>query len=437
MRRAVVITVSALLVTLLTSCEAERRNASQSPGVTTTAPGASAPPKDEASQRAADADHLITEMEAGHPDLFHSITRREFDRAAQEFRERAPLLTDEQFLVEVMRLNALPTLQGRDGHAGVFTFFNPGAELHSLPLRTYEFSDGLFVVDARPPYRDLIGVEIIEIGGASMEEVRSRISPLISRDNSTTVKGRLPPTAMTLEVLKGTGLVDSDSPTLTFSHGSGHTFMRRIEPIPTDEYNDWLGGHMFMLRLPPDPQVLYLSRPKSPAWIKYLADSRTLYAQYNLVENGYLLSERIEGVIRRRRVDRVVFDIRHNPGGDNTQYRSLVDLFSSRVINGKRPLFVIAGRVTFSAAGNLAGELDAATDAIFVGEPPGGSPNQYGDRYEIELPHSGIVAGVPVYFVEVVPGDDRLAIRPDIPAVISSDDFFDHRDPALEAILAR
>jgi C-terminal processing protease CtpA/Prc len=96
---------------------------------------------------------------------------------------------------------------------------------------------------------------------------------------------------------------------------------------------------------------------------------------------------------------------------------------------------VLIGRKTFSAAGNLAAVLDHETRARFVGEPTGGSPNQWGDAAQVALPSLGLTVHVALQAVEVVPDDRRLEVRPDVPAEPTAADFFAGRDPVLARAL--
>lgn len=101
-----------------------------------------------------------------------------------------------------------------------------------------------------------------------------------------------------------------------------------------------------------------------------------------------------------------------------------------------RSLFVITGRNTFSAASLFAAGLESQTDAIFVGEPMGGSPNLYGDPEEISLGFSGLVVKVASrFFVGSTRHDPRLTIRPSITAAVTPSDYFKGIDTALQAIL--
>ena len=101
-------------------------------------------------------------------------------------------------------------------------------------------------------------------------------------------------------------------------------------------------------------------------------------------------------------------------------------------------LYVLIGRITFSAAANFATDLEQKTGAMFVGEAMGGSPNLYGDARPIACR----TAPGPIYHVrrryweKSTADDPRITIEPDDPP--SSDSPSDRstsrgRDPVLEA----
>ena len=203
-----------------------------------------------------------------------------------------------------------------------------------------------------------------------------------------------------------------------------------------DEYNDWAGP--YGLHLPPTPGVLYLSRTLVPLWFRVLPETGTLYVQYNRVEDLSLTRlYRLRRLARRPNIQRLVVDIRHNYGGQSDAYLPLLRLLVGTVRRHPRPLYVITGRNTFSAASLFAARLRCRTHPIFVGEPAGGSPNLYGNSEDVTLPYSGLAVSVASqFFVGCRRNDPRLTIRPDIPVALSSADYFAGRDPALEAVLA-
>src|SRR4029079_19338075 len=99
-------------------------------------------------------------------------------------------------------------------------------------------------------------------------------------------------------------------------------------------------------------------------------------------------------------------------------------------------LYVLIGRLTFSAAGNFATEVEAKTGAVFVGEDMGSSPNLYGDVLRSPLRTIGIdVYIASIYWQKSTADDQWITIEPDIAVPYSSDDYFSDRDPVLAAAL--
>lgn len=136
-------------------------------------------------------------------------------------------------------------------------------------------------------------------------------------------------------------------------------------------------------------------------------------------------------------VEKFVLDIRHNGGGNNTLNLPIVHgmIRRSDTIGAPERFFVVIGRETFSAAQNLATLLDIHTDATFVGEPTGGSPNHFGDAVTIRLPNSGLPVRIATLrWQDSDPRDTRPWIAPEIAVDLSFADFFSGQDPALGAI---
>ena len=112
------------------------------------------------------------------------------------------------------------------------------------------------------------------------------------------------------------------------------------------------------------------------------------------------------------------------------------DVLRDPAINRPGGLFVIVGRITFSAAANFATDLEQETGAVFAGEAMGGSPNLYGDARKIHLPYGTQDLYMATrYWERSTPDDQRITIEPTIRVSLSSADYFAGRDPVLDAIL--
>ncbi len=383
----------------------------------------------------ADLRTLITAREEFHAEPWHGIDRETYVAEVEEVIGRIGELSDDELLVETVRLAAMPTWAGRDGHGGIYPWGEGDYGTHLYPLRLYLFSDGVFVVDALSPHRDLVGDRVTTLGDHDVDDVLRAVEPLVPRDNGQQVLSQGPRLMVTAEVLHGLGLIED--PAVPLRIGFAQAGERQIVPVPMVAYERWAGGH-FSLTVPPRPTgAPWVSRLEEPSWFEWRPDTGTLFIQYNAVVGR--MPSAIEEIAARSddgRPERIVVDVRHNGGGDNTTYGGFVRALREADAEGIR-LYVIIGRQTFSAAGNFVTELEATTDAILVGEDLGSSPNQYGDAVQVRLEHSGLVLRIaPIHQVKSEPDDPRITIEPDIRVELSSADYFGDVDPAMEAILA-
>jgi hypothetical protein len=75
------------------------------------------------------------------------------------------------------------------------------------------------------------------------------------------------------------------------------------------------------------------------------------------------------------------------------------------------------------------------TNAVFVGEPTGSSPNFTGENAEVVLPFSGVVANISnENHWSSFWGDQRPWVAPTIPVSMTAADYLSNRDPVLDAV---
>ena len=191
------------------------------------------------------------------------------------------------------------------------------------------------------------------------------------------------------------------------------------------------------------PAPLHLRHRELPYWFEYLADANLVYFQYNAVadhpaEPFAAFCDRLFAFIADRRPGRLVIDLRWNGGGNTFLSQALLHhLIRNPEISRRGALFVIIGRLTFSAAQNTATAIGRETEPIFVGEPTGSRPNFTGETIPFELPYSKLRANVGDLFWQTSwPEDHRTWIAPDIYAPPTFEAFRRNDDPALDAILA-
>ena len=363
---------------------------------------------------------LVDEMARLHPDVDHEVPLNELRTEAAELAERAPRISRDELLVGLLRLT---TLGERDGHGGIFLHDPAHATPFTFyPLRVHDFADGVHVV-ADVAGGAHVGKRVTAIDGVPLAQVLASVRPLIPRDNASTVRLLLPEYLVCAEVLRGLGIVKG-SATYTFADGSEVTLEAGHGGLATA-----------FTPLPRYERSLLYRGLEQPFLLVPLERGRSLYLGYHQVASPpQAVVDRILRAARKPGFRRLVIDVRHNGGGDNTTYWPLLDLIESRPLRGK--VVVLMGRMTFSAAGNFVASVDHRTKARLVGEPSGGAPNQWGDRNPIELPVAGLTAYVAAVYVEIAPRDRRDAVQPNVRVEPTVADFLAGRDPVLRRALA-
>ena len=381
----------------------------------------------------ADIDTLLEARERLHPDPWHDLPRATWVAAADAVKARIPTMTDDQALVELVRLTVMPGLGGREGHTGIF----PGAGTHEFPILLWQFSDGLVITAARAPYEDLVGSRIETIAGRPVADVLALVEPLTPRDNPSNLLAYAPLYLRMSEVLSGLGVQDRVGPaTFGIVDPSGAERDVEIAPIAAEDDIAWHGGDPLRLR---STDALWLRDVAKPLWWTYLADSKTLYVQYNAVEGGIdSVADEILARAKQPGVDRVVVDLRNNGGGDNTTYRHLLAVLQDPAIDRPGQLDVLIGRLTFSAAANFATEVehDDGRDrssartwaaARTCTATRGGSTCPTAVSRSTWRPATGRRARA---------DDPRITIEPDLAIPLSSEDYLAGIDPVLAAVTA-
>lgn len=379
--------------------------------------------------------HLAAEMERIHPDLFHTVSRDRFRAAVEALAARAGELDRDELLVELLRIVAMTG--ERDGHMGLFPLVDHARPLHLAPIRVWVFPEGMYVVSS-PRQPTLVGAKLVALWGRPVDEVAALVRPLVTRDNEWSLILRLPEFMITGEILRGLGIAPTSAEVqLTVERPGGARVDATLPTLAGPAYWNLVED---VWAPPPPPRVrtpLWLRNQQRGQWFAKLAKGRVVYAAYMHTTSAGAFAEGLARRVRSPKVRRVILDIRVNGGGDNTAYRPLLDVLRSRSVNRPGRLILLTGRVTFSAAGNLAAEVEARTRARVVGEPAGGSPHNYGDRVEVDLPTLGWTVHVPPQYVRVLREDDRRpALVPDVSVEITAADHFAGRDPVLARAIA-
>ncbi len=420
---------------LLAAC-AQSPAATTSPATTTT-PAATASTTTSATTASVgvaasvDLDGFLAELDMTHPEPFHGVSRPEFVAALEGLKAGIAEMTPATALVETMRLTALLSSQGRDGHQ--FAIPHDNADGPILPFKIYEFDDGVFIT-ADHGEQGLVGARLVGIGGHPIEEVLAAVEPLVPRDGPATVPSFRPFFTLRSHVLQGLGLIAPGPVEITVER-EGATETLTVDPLSSAEFQAWAGRGGFTFLPEADP-LIYRRPAEADFWMEDL-EGDVLYLRYSAVSQVGEGSA-TELLERAAPAEKIVLDLRHNPGGNNHTYTLLLGALQDEAVNQPGRLFVLTDRMTFSAASNLATEIDQTIDAVFVGEAMGGGLNFRDDVKFYPMPHLPVPIRIgvsTVYHQKSVPDDPRLTIDPDIDIPVLSSDYFSGRDPVLEAVL--
>jgi hypothetical protein len=360
----------------------------------------------------------------------------EFDKAAAGLHDAIPGLTDPQLLVGMMKLVRYLD----DGHAGVIRPEGDSELPGMLPLDMFLFAEGLYVIGAAPGYEQLLGARVDRVGGLTIDELRAALDPVMTRDNEQNLTLRLPRFVCNVAVLNGLGIDHQ----LSVQLADGRIEDVRPEPAAVEfRWDRYPPGWTALIDTVPTPRPLHLRNRELPFWFEYRPADDLVYFQFNGVrdhpaETFAAFCERLFGLIEDKNVSRLVIDIRWNGGGNTFLSQQLLHhLIASKRLSRRGALFVIIGRLTFSAAQNTVTAIERETNAIFVGEPTGSRPNFIGESIYFELPYSKLRANAADLFWQTSwPEDCRTWAAPDIYVPPTFGAYRRNEDPALDAILA-
>jgi tetratricopeptide (TPR) repeat protein len=387
-----------------------------------------------------DLRYLASETKRRGWNLFPRIgTEAEFDAQIKRLSDSIPKLTDAQVSIEMLRLMK----RVGDGHSSLLGPSTPREEwTKTLPVLFYMFEEGVFIIAADPAHKDLLGSQVIKFGGKPINEVVDTIQSFSSEDNKIWIKQIAPYRLRHLPLLNAAGAIpdpdkvelvlktmDGTDRTVTVAADTTQPNIWNVKPNPPE----WVNLPQTLNQ----PLPLYLKQPATRYWFEYLPEKRAVYFQFNSVRDDdkeplSAFCDRLFKFVAANDVDKLIIDMRWNNGGNTGLLPPLIHgLIKSEKINRRGHLFVIIGRRTFSAAQNAATFIDRETDAIFVGEPTGSSPNFVGEEDPFTLPYSKLIANIShLYWESSYPQDQRTWIAPEIYAPPTFEAYRTNKDPS-------
>ncbi len=381
-----------------------------------------------------DLQSLATQLPALHVNAFTKISREQFNQMVADLDRDIPRLQDHQIVTRMMQIVAAIG----DAHT-TLSLNGSLLRFHTFPIRSYWFTDGLFVTSVSSAYPQALGKRITNIGAVDTSQANTQVTTVISHENDAWVKAQSPSQFASPEIMNALGVTPGlQSGTLVVQAENGQSSTINVESIFANQTVTWLS-------LPDPAQVpapLYRQHPELNYWFDYVDASRTLFIQYNVCQNRPDLPfnqflQQMQQFAASHQVNKIVIDLRNNTGGDSSILQPLINaLAGDPGFNRSDRLFVIIGRLTISSGLLNAIDLRQRTHATFVGEATGGKPNHFGEVGSFRLANTRLLVTYAKRFFSTVSGDPA-SLFSDTTVELSSADYFAGRDPVLENILNR
>jgi len=382
-----------------------------------------------------DIKYLAEMLKLTHYDPFFKVDEQDWDRKIEQFKKDIPSLSNNQILVRIKQFLS----QMGDGHTDLreSSTYKSIFPHNRTPFYTGLFSDGCYILRATDEYKELLGAKIIKINNIDFDSVFAQISSIISQDNENQAKFLFSWHLSNMNYLNGLGIADSeDSLEITYSMNN-QVKTTKLGSVKGSYFPEFLRYHTEKKSVSP----MFLENSGKAYWFKYLEDENILYAQMNVItslpENPLeQFCDSLKTLADSIDISAFVLDIRNNTGGNSELNTITLNLLMRDNINIKGRLFTIIGNRTFSAAQNLASDIENYTETIFIGEPTGSKPNFIGEVNLFKLPFSGLVISSSNLYHQHGPysSDTRNWIAPHVLVDFSFDDYKTGVDPVLEEI---
>ncbi|WP_299532792.1 S41 family peptidase [Ulvibacterium sp.] len=386
--------------------------------------------------------------ESGH--IFQNYDFRQWRNDYDLLLRQSDTMSKNEVRVALMALVA----KLKDGHSGIWIrdMVFPGNGTKWFPIRMYYFEEGLYIIASDKKYADYVGGKVEQIGALSVSEVSRKLFEISNGENEYGDMFKVPFFMIYPPILAGLGILEDETAPLTLKVRLSNGSLEKVQ-VNAESYEGGLEDFFDEFQAPSSNSVrldekLGIQWPSSkwdvnpPYHLEYLEDKATLYMKLNVLKDppNHSITDtytELWEVVEKKEVDKLIVDLRNNGGGN--LFNAWPFVFKLRQfprLNKENKLIVLVGRKTFSAATAFLSMLETHTNAIFIGEPSGGRPNQTEGTPEFPPPSLEHI-GVDVLlsrgrWSHTNPRDDREYMAPDILVVESISDWMKGVDRAFD-----
>lgn len=376
------------------------------------------------------------------PFLFKKVTAKKFDAEVEKFYSAIPSMEAHEIKVGLTRMVSLFEY----GHTQIP--FSTIAADAVLPINLYHFEDGVYIEGIQKGNEKALGAKVIKVANMPVVEALKTIRPVVPAENDSYFKGYGLRFLTVPAVLHAQGVISELTNTISLTlEKDGKLFEHSFTAVPLSEISKGYG-----FTIPNDNWVSAREQGDTPLYLKhlneklyffeYLEGSKTMYVRQSSVFSDEKESlkdfyKRLFEFIDTNAVEKLVYDVRLNGGGNNYNNKQFIKGIMARPkINQRGKFFFIIGRNTFSACQNLTNEIQNYTEAILVGEPTAENENFYGDTRKVHLRNSNINAYISfAWWQDKSPWDGKEWTIPHLAKEMTFNDYVTNTDIVLDAAM--
>lgn len=377
-----------------------------------------------------DLEAYKTGLEQKHIDVYNKISDNEFDSELEIIKSSIGNKPDFQLVMDLMRL----TRKIGDGHTAISL---SNIETHNFPFEIKQFGNDWRIVKIAQPFGHLLGTRLIAVDETPMAIAAQKVGEVaqfVENPHSKIIR-----TAQYFpisELLFELNLIkQKEKASFTFKSDDGTVF---TETLTVSANNEPVKFTELTISVPE------IEKPEETLitgfWYAPISGTDALYIHfenYPTFEEMMQIAEEMVGFIFQNNIRKLVIDLRNNGGGD--LYVGLVlanALNLADPVDWKSGVYVLADKVTFSAATSNTALFRELLNAKIVGEPTGSNPTGFQDMDTFELPNSKLVV---CYSKRLFRIQEEFSegVQPDIPQTYEWESFSQGNDNMLQWVIKK
>ena len=347
-----------------------------------------------------DISFLVEQMPLKHINLLKKTDQIEFElKTKQLINGIDTTFNKNKAIVEIAKIIS----SIKDGHSyldGYYPLLK--FNFNTFPFRLHEYKDGIYIQATHSSFKQYLGAKVLSINGINIHQCSNIVSSMFPIENKMGEKLLSKYGLTSPEVLNTFHISNNNRITYEIELNKRKAL---ITLSPSDEIQqpsesfgivtdkEWISANS----ITNTPTPLYLTNLNKLYWYNYDLATKTMYVQFNLVNNSgdQSLLDFFDEVISKAstfKIKKFILDLRLNIGGETKFINPIVEKLSkSKAINKSKTFYVLIGRRTFSSAQLISYGLKSKSHAIFVGEPTSINSHFFANsRKNIELPNSGL-----------------------------------------------